>query len=65
MVQIGALSAAGSIVALAELPDPTAGLHHHLLRHRHHDAEVVGVLKGLGEDTTRLLSGMKRITNGF
>ena len=52
LVQIIAVAAGGPIVALAKLPDPTASLQHHLLRHRHHNAKEVGILKRLGEDRT-------------
>lgn len=35
------------IMLLAELPDATARFCHHLLRHRDHNTEEVGVLKAL------------------
>lgn len=57
LVQIIAVTAAGPIVALTKLPDPTTSLHHHLLRHRHHNAEEVGILERCGRQTEdRLLS---------
>lgn len=50
LVQIVAVAAARPVVALAELPDATASLHHQLLGHGHHNAEEVGILKRLGDD---------------
>lgn len=47
LVQIVAVAAERPVVTMAELPDPSAGLHHHVLRNRHHDAEEVGVLERL------------------
>lgn len=61
LVQIIAVTTAGPIVTLAELPDPSAGLHHHLLRHRHHNAKEVRILKRLGEDRTWIFLGIEVI----
>lgn len=47
LVEIVAVAATGSIMALTELPDATAGFHHHLLWHCHHDTKEVGILKRL------------------
>lgn len=47
LVEIIAAAATGTIVALAKVPDATTRFHHHLLRHRHHDAKEVGILECL------------------
>lgn len=65
LVQIIAVVATGPIVALAKLPDATTSLHHHLLRHRHHNATEVGILKRLGDDRMWILLGIKEITHVF
>lgn len=48
LVTVQVLSALSALaMLLAELPDAPTGLHHHLLRHRDHHAEEVGVLEAL------------------
>lgn len=49
--------ATGSVVALAELSDPTARLDHHLLWYRHHNAEEVWIFKRRGWQTEDRLLG--------
>lgn len=47
LVEIVAVAATGTIMTLRKLPDATTRFRHHLLRHCHHDAKVVRILKCL------------------
>lgn len=57
LVDFSAVLAAGSVVAGAELANPVACLHHHILRNRHHDAEEVWVLERRGRQAENRLLG--------
>lgn len=61
LVQVVAVAAGGPIVALAKLPDASTRLHHHLLRHGHHNAKEVGILKCLKRSRTRTLRRIKEM----
>lgn len=65
LVQIVAVAAVWPVVALAELPDPTTSLHHHLLRQSHHNAKEVRILECLGKDRAKILLDFKVITLTF
>lgn len=65
LVQIVAVAAVGPVVALAELPDPTTSLHHHLLWQSHHNAKEVRILECLGKDRAKILLDFKVITLAF